>query len=330
MSLKKNWKIVVTDDRYGNYKEEEKVFEEVGAELVIRNFTDSRDAIAGLKDADAILNNLFPMTDEVISSLTKCKVISRYGVGYDNVNVKAATDSDIWVARVPDYASEDTSDQALALFLGCVRKIAFKDRAIRTGSWNLHKEQPNYRITGKTFGIIGYGGVGVAMHRKLAGLSLAKVLIHDPSEDPDFIKSRGGRKVDLDELLRQSDYISLHLPLKETTRHLIDRPQLEMMKERAILINTSRGGVINEAVLAEFLKAKRIAGAGLDVFETEPLPEVSPLRALDNVILSDHAGWYSEESLRELKMKAAMNIVEVLKGNAPLYPVNSIASVLEA
>ena len=324
-----SWKVIVTDDRYGNYHEEEKVLSEAGAVLEVRNFTSPREAAEGLKDADAILNNLFPMTREIVSGLQSCRIISRYGVGYDNVDVRAATKNNIWVARVPDYASEDTSDQALALFLGCVRKIAYKDRMIREGGWNLHKQQPNYRITGKTFGIIGYGGVGMAMHRKLAGLSLARVLVYDPTEDPKLIKSRGGIKTELEQLLTESDYISLHLPLNESTLRLIDRPQIEMMKERAILINTSRGGIINEQALAEALETGRIAGAGLDVFETEPLPSESRLRTLDNVILSDHTGWYSEESLKELKMKAAMNIAEVLKGGEPLYPVNRPVGVRE-
>ncbi len=323
------WRVVVTDDRYGDYGEEEKVLSEIGARLEIKNFQNSREAVEGLNGVHAILNNLFPMTDEVISSLDSCRVISRYGVGYDNVDIASATKNSIWVARVPDYASEDTSDQALALFLGCVRKIAYKDRAIRNGKWNLHNEQPNYRITGKTFGIIGYGGVGQALHRKLAGLSLAEVLIHDPTEDESFIRDHGGRKVSLKELLARSDYVSLHLPLNEKTKQLIDTPQLETMKNRAILINTSRGGIINETALIKALNKGKISGAGLDVFEFEPILPDNPLKKLDNVILSDHTGWYSEESLKELKMKAAMNIAEVLKGSPPLYPVNSVQPVLE-
>ena len=324
-----NWRIVVTDDRYGDYTEEEKVFAEVGADLEVRNFRDEDDALRGLKGAHGVLVNLFPLSGRIIDGLDECRVISRYGVGYDNVDVRQATEKGIWVARVPDYASEDTSDQALALFLGCVRKIAFKDRAIRSGRWNLHKEQPNYRITGKTFGIVGYGGVGLALHRKLQGLSLSRILICDPTEDPEFIRRQGGEAADLETLLTQSDYISLHVPLKENTRNLIGPRELEMMKSRAILINTSRGGVVDEEALASALEERRIAGAGLDVFTHEPLGQDSPFMKLDNVILSDHAGWYSEESLRELKIKAARNIAEVLKGSAPLYPVNQVEPVIE-
>lgn len=318
----KEYRVVVTDDRYGSYREEEEVFRNHGIHLDVCNFQSPGEATRGLKGADAVLCNLFPMTEEVISSLEGCRVISRYGVGYDNVAVDAATAKGIWVARVPDYASEDTSDQALALFLGCVRKISFKDRAIRQGRWNLHKEQPNHRITGKTFGIVGYGGVGQALHRKIRGLSLSRILIYDPTEDPAYIADRGGEKVDLETLLAESDYVSLHVPLRPETRHLIGREELKRMKSRAILINTARGGVVDEAALAWALEAGEIAGAGLDVFEQEPINPDNPLLSSERVILSDHAGWYSEESLKELKTKAALNILEVLQGRPPLYSVN--------
>jgi D-3-phosphoglycerate dehydrogenase len=318
----KDYRVVVTDDRYGSYKEEEEVFKDLNIHLDIRNFQSPQEALEGLKDADGILCNLFPMTGDIIAALDKCRVISRYGVGYDNVAVEAATEKGIWVARVPDYASEDTSDQALALFLGCVRKISFKDREIRRGRWNLHKEQPNHRITGKTFGIVGYGGVGQALHRKIQGLSLSEILVCDPTEDPDFIQDQGAVKVDLETLLSRSDYVSLHVPLRPDTRHLIGKEQFKLMKNRAILINTARGGVVDEAALAEALRSGEIAGAGLDVFEHEPVNPDNPLLLLDRVILSDHAGWYSEESLKELKTKAALNIAEVLQGRSPLYSVN--------
>ena len=317
--------VVVTDDRFGSYREEQEVLAPLGAGLEVKNLGGPPDAIAALRHADAILVNLFPLTAQIISELEKCRVISRYGVGYDNVDVDAATRKGIWVARVPDYCHEEASDQSLALLLACVRKIAYKDRKIRQGAWNLHGDQPTGRIAGKTLGIVGYGRVGRAVHRKVGGFGLGRVLVCDPTEDPEIIRAAGARKVGLRELIEQSDFISLHVPLKPDTLHLIGRSELAQMKPGVILINCSRGPVVDEQALAEALVSGHIGGAGLDVFETEPLPVHSALRSLDNVVLSDHAGWYSEESVVELKRKAARNVAAVLGGGTPLYPVNSVS-----
>ena len=320
----KPYRIVVTDNRYNNYLEENTVFRELGVQVEIHDFTGSEDAVQVLHDADAVLVNLFPMTDKVINSMERCKIISRYGVGYDNVDVEAATAKGIWVARVPDYSLEDVSDHALALLLGSVRKIAYKDRMIREGKWNLHKDWPTYRIAGKTLGIIGFGAIGRTLFRKVSGLGLGRVLVYDPFVHPADIVKEGGTPASLEGLLENSDYISIHAPLTEKTSGLIDRAAFTRMKNNCILINTSRGPLVNEGDLYRALKNGQIAAAGIDVYETEPLPETSPLRTLDNITLSDHTGWYSEESLVELKTKAAQNILAVLKGKKPVYPVNTV------
>ncbi len=318
------FKVAVTDDRYGSYAEEKNVLKEIGAELIILDPEKKEEFDRGIVEADALLVNLHPMTDDLISKLDKCKVISRYGVGYDNVDVEAATKKGIWVARVPDYSIEDVSDQALALLMACVRKIAYKDRMIRNGKWNLHDDQPCHRIKDGVLGLIGYGSISRRFHEKTIGLGLSKVLVYDPFVDDETIKSNGGIPADLATILNDSDFISIHAPLTETTRGMIGKDQLQLMKKGAILINTSRGPVLNEVDVTEALKAGIITGAGLDVFETEPLPVDSLLRKLDNVVLSDHTGWYSEESKKELKTKVALNVVSVLKGGKPVYPVNEI------
>jgi len=316
------FKVIVTDDRYGSYTEETAVLKEIGATVEVHNLGDETETARVLRDADGILVNLHPLPASVIQELQKCRVISRYGVGYDNVSVEAATAKGIWVARVPDYCLEDVSDQALALLLGCVRKVAFKDRRIREGAWNLHREQPSYRIAGKILGLVGYGAIARTLHRKLSGFGLGRVLVFDPYLDPKKIEENGAESVNLRALLKNSDYVSIHAPLSEETRGLIGSRELSLMKRTAILVNTSRGPLIEEKAVAEALADGKITAAGLDVFETEPLPADSPLRQLDNVILSDHAGWYSEESVAELKTKAAQNVLEVLKGGKPTYPVN--------
>lgn len=318
------FKVAVTDDRYGSYTEEKNVLKEIGAELIILDPENKGEFEQKITDADALLVNLHPMTGELISKLDKCKVISRYGVGYDNVDVDAATKKGIWVARVPDYSIEDVSDQALALLLACVRKVAYKDRMIRNGKWNLHDDQPCHRIKDGVLGLIGYGSISRRFHEKTIGFGLSKVLVYDPFVDDETIKSNGGVPVDLATILTNSDFISIHAPLTETTRGMIGKDQLQLMKKGAILVNTSRGPVLNEADVAEALKAGIITGAGLDVFETEPVSLDSPLLKLDNVVLSDHTGWYSEESKKELKTKAALNIVSVLKGGKPIYPINEV------
>jgi len=316
------FKVIVTDDRYGSYEEEKTVLKEIGASVEVHNLGNEGQTIEVLRDADGILVNLHPLPATVIQELQKCRVISRYGVGYDNVSVETATAKGIWVARVPDYCLEDVSDQALALLLGCVRKVAFKDRRIREGAWNLHREQPSYRITGKTLGLIGYGAIARTLHRKISGFGLGRVLVFDPYLDPKKIEENGAESATLRSLLKNSDYISVHAPLNDGTQGLIGSRELSLMKKTAILVNTSRGPLLEEKAVAEALANGKIAAAGLDVFEAEPLPAESPLRQLDNVILSDHTGWYSEESVTELKTKAAHNVLAVLKGGKPIYPVN--------
>ena len=318
------YKVVVTDDRYGSYKEENEVLSELGIEVEVHNFKDKTEAKRVLKKADAVLVNLFPMTKEIILSMDNCKVINRYGVGYDNVDVKAATEKGIWISRVPDYSMEDTSDHALAHLFNCVRKITYRDRMIREGKWDLHKDWPSFRIAGKTLGLIGFGNISKTLFRKVSGFGLGSILVYDPYVDDTAIIKAGGTPVPLEELLKESDYISIHAPLTEETEGMIGSSEFRLMKNSAVIINTSRGPIIDEDALYSALKGGKIAAAGIDVYKTEPLPEASPLRSLDNITFTDHAGWYSEESIVELKTKAARNILEVLKGNKPVYPVNTI------
>jgi len=317
--------VVVTDDRYnGNYRDEEAELAKVDARLVVQNLGSEEEARRALATADGVLVNLFPLGERVIQSLQRCRVISRYGVGYDNVDVGAATRKGIWVTRVPDYSLEEVSDQALALLMACVRKVAYKDRGIRAGKWNIHKDQPTHRVVGGTMGLVGYGAIARCFHRKIAGLGFGRILVHDPYVRPEVLKTAGCVPADLRTLVSQSDFISVHVPLSPDTRGMIGAHEIAAMKKGAILVNTSRGPVVDEKALAAGLREGRLAGAGLDVFEVEPLPLDSPLRALENVVLSDHAGWYSEESITELKIKAARNVAAVLSGGRPIYPVNDV------
>ncbi len=319
------YRVVVTDDRHGRYTEENEVLRAIGVETEVHNLQTEQDAIEVLRGADAILLNLFPMTEAVISSLERCRVISRYGTGYDNVDLDAATQAGIWVTRVPDYAEEDTSDHAIALLMACIRQVAAKDRAIRQGDWNFSLPHRVGRVSGKVLGIAGYGHVGRAVHRKLSGFPFSRILIYDPHKDPQMIRETGAQPASLDQLVKECDYITLHVPLNRETHRLIGAEQFGSMKNGAIIVNTSRGAVVDEEAMADALDDGTVAAAGLDVFETEPLPASNRLRQFDNVVLTDHSGYYSVESIVELKTKAAMNVLRVLRGEPPLYPVNLIS-----
>ena len=317
-----HFKVVVSDDRHKTYDEEKKVLSEIGAEVVVANCFTEDEVIKACRDADGILANLAPITAKVVENLEKCKVISRYGVGYDNVDVAACTRKGIYVANVSDYCAEEVSDHALALLMACARKIVRHDNLVREGKWNITSEEPIYRIAGKTFAFLGYGMIARTLHRKIAGLNFGRVLVYDPFIDESSIKSASAEKVDLKTALKEADYISIHVPLNESTRGMINKEAFDMMKPTAILINTSRGPIIDEQALIDALTSRKINCAGLDVYEKEPIQPANPLLKLDNCVLTDHVSWYSEESIKELKMKAAYNIRDVLTGKIPKYLIN--------
>ena len=292
------------------------------AEVVYNPVGGGEELYAAVRDVDAVMIGLQNFDAALIASMRRCRIISRFGIGYDNIDVDAATRAGIWVARVPDYGWEAVSDHALALFLACVRDLGVLDRRARAGQPG--RRRPMFLVKGRTFGVIGCGGIGRVLVRKLGGFGLARILVHDPYVTAEQVAAAGGEAADLDTLLREADFVSLHTPLTDQTRGMIGAEQLALMKSSAILINTSRGAAVDEAALAAALADGTIAAAGLDVFETEPLPADSPLTGLDNVILTNHLAWYTEESSVELASKAARNIHEVLSGRPPLYPVNRI------
>jgi len=317
--------VVVTDDRFDtSYEMEREMLHGMGANLELMSTPDPEEAIDILAGADGILLNHFSLNRAIIEHLSRTRIISRYGVGYDNVDVEAATEQGIWVSNVPDYGTEDVSDHTIALLLGCVRKLCYKDRRIREGAWNIMSAQKCFRVKDKVLGIIGYGRIGSAVHQKMGGFGLRRIQAYDPYVDPNLMRSRGCEPVGLEQLLKTSDYISLHAPLSTETRGMIGRPEIEMMKLGVIIINTARGPILDERAVIEGLESGRICYCGLDVFDHEPLEADSGFRDLDNIILSDHTAWYTEESQIELRTKAVRNVIEVLQGRRPMYPVNDL------
>jgi len=316
-----DYRVLIADSRYPAHDEERGVLEAIGAEVQIERSDDESKIAAAVAGADGLIVNLAPITADVIAAMDKCKCVSRYGVGYDNVETTALKAKGVPLANVPDYCGEDVSDHAMALLMDCVRKVSRKDRLVRKGQWNLTGIQDVYRIAGKTMGFVGYGMIARVLHRKLSGFNLARFLVSDPFVSAEDAAKADVELVELDELCKQADLISVHAPLLPATTGLIGMKQFELTKPTAMLVNTSRGPLVDEAALVEALKSGKIACAGLDVFATEPLDEASELRNLENVTLTDHAGWYSVESMVELKTKAARNVADALTKGEPTYPV---------
>ena len=314
-------KVLILGSPVPGHRPEREILEPL-AEIVTARVDTGAELAAAVRDVDAAMIGLQPFDAPLIAGMRRCRVISRYGIGYDNIDVAAATGAGIWVARVPDYGWEDVSDHAIALLLACARDLRSYDRLARAGRPG--RPRSLFRMKERTCGVIGCGGIGSALVRKLGGFALARILVHDPYLSAAQIAAAGGVASDLDTLLRESDFVSLHTPLTEETRQMIGAAQLRLMKPMAILINTARGGLVDQDALAAALADGTIAAAGLDVFETEPLPTDSPLVGLDNVILSNHVAWYTEESAVELATKAARNVSEVLAGRPPVYPLNRI------
>jgi D-3-phosphoglycerate dehydrogenase len=317
-------RVLVIDGVFTRYDEEKACLKSIGATVSVCNPRDEDETIARARRADAILVNLHPLTEKVISALPSCRIISRYGVGYDNVDVAAATRAGIWVANVPDYCVEETADHAIALFLSCVRRVTMKDRFIREGLWKKESAHPPSRLSRGRFGIIGYGRIGRTVHRKLAGFGFREFLVCDPYQKKAVMTKSGARPVTLATLLKQADYVSVHVPLSGETRHLLGKNELSLLKEGAVLVNTSRGPVVDEKALAAVLAKGRLAGVGLDVFETEPLPRPHPLLNFPEVVLTDHTAYYSRQSVIELKTRTAENVVHWFRKGRPRMPVNTI------
>jgi D-3-phosphoglycerate dehydrogenase len=318
-----SFRVVVTDSVFASLDIERRVLGEIGAALVPLQATSEAELLDHVGDADGLLVCYAPVTRRVIERLSRCRVIARYGIGVDNVDVEAATERRIYVTNVPDYCVDEVSDHALALLLACARKVAFLDRRVRGGRWDARDAAPVWRLRGRVLGLVGFGKIP----RRLAGAARAlglEVIAYDPFVNAEAMAPHHAAKVGLDELLARSDFVSVHAPLMAETRGLIGEAALRAMKPTAYLINTSRGPLVSLQALIRALREKRIAGAALDVLETEPPADIEALRELDSLIVTPHVAFYSEESVQELQRKAAEEIRTVLSGGTPRYPVNRV------
>jgi len=320
------FKVVVTDYVFPHLEVERQVLGRVGAELVALQAHREEELLEAVADADALLVCFAPVTARVVEAARRCRVIARYGIGVDNVDVRTATARGIVVTNVPDYCVEEVSDHTLALLLACARRVVWLDRKVRAGRWDARDAVPIRRLSGQTLGLVGFGKIPRLVARKAQAFGL-RVLAFDPYVDPAVMREHGVEAVGLRALLERSDYVSVHAPLTPQTEGLVDEATLRWMKPTAYLLNTARGRIVKEGALVRALERGWIAGAALDVLPTEPPPKDHRLLRLENVILTPHVAFYSGESLQELQRKAAEEVARVLTGQAPRYPVNRVAGV---
>lgn len=290
-------------------------------ELVATRASSEDELIANVREADVVLVAGAQITRRVLESLPRCRAVVRYGIGLDNVDLEAATDQSIVVAHVLDFCTEEVSNHAIALLLALARRLLPLHQDVVGGRWRLEHAWGLAPVHGQTLGIIGFGNIGRAVAGKAAAFGV-RVLAHDPYCNPGTATEMGVNLVPLDELLAESDYVSLHTPLTPETRHLIGAAELKAMKPTAVLINTSRGPVVDEPALVEALSKGEIAAAGLDVFEEEPLPPDSPVGGLDNVVLTPHVGSVSPGAMRQLRQEVGRAAADVLRGRWPKHVAN--------
>ena len=312
--------VAVSDSVFPNLDPARQVLAAIGADLQMADSPTPEGIVAAAAAADALLVTYAKITADMIRAMPKCRVISRFGIGVDNVDIDAATGAGIVVTKVPDYCIDEVSDHAMALLLALVRKIPASSARTHGGRWEMKAVVPIHRLRGSVLGLAGFGRIPQLVAPKAKAFGI-RVVAYDPFVPDEAFTQAGVERVDLPTLLATSDYVSVHTPLTPETKHLFNRDTFGRMKRGVYLVNTARGPIIDEAALADALDAGQVAGAALDVMTQEP-PGSSPLFGRDNVIVTPHTSFYSEESLVELQVKAAQEVVAVLSGKSPRNPVN--------
>jgi D-3-phosphoglycerate dehydrogenase / 2-oxoglutarate reductase len=302
---------------------ERELLQAIDAKLVYIDGLDTPEAGATISAADALMVTTHRVPANLIDAMKHCRVISRVGTGLDAIDIPAATAHGIWVAYVPDYSVDEVSTHAIALLLSHARGIPRLIEAARAGSWTNQSVVPLRRLRGQTLGILGFGRIGQMMAAKASGLGM-EVQAHDPFLTPEQIAAAGARPVDWETLLRTSDYLSLHAPLTNNTQKVINAQTLALMKPSAVLINTARGGLIDEEALDQALKTGRLAAAALDVLSVEPPPPDHPLFQNSRVMITPHSAWYSEDANHDVRVRASEEVVRVLRGERPRCPANEL------
>jgi D-3-phosphoglycerate dehydrogenase len=319
--MTQDFTVVVTDQVFPTITAETELLAAIGARLVVADGTPGGVARLG-RTADALLNTYLPVTDELLSQLPACKIVARYGIGVDNVDLAAAARRGIVVTNVPDYSVEEVAAHALTLLLALIRRLPEAGRLVAGGGWGLTGLRPIRRLSTQRVGLVGFGRIARRLAGHLASLG-CEVVVHDP-----YLRPGPGLPplLTLPELLSSCDAVSLHAPLTPRTRNLIGAPELAAMKPGAVLVNTARGGLVDTEAVIEALRAGRLRGAALDVLAAEPPAPGALPGDLPGLLVTPHMAYYSEESIAESQRKAAIQIVKVLTGGQPDYPVREDGS----
>ena len=318
----KPWKVLITDHVWPSTDPEREVLEAGGAEVVVSPDGKEDTLIELGRDADAIMTCFAQVTETVVRAAVRCQVIGRFGVGVDNIAVSTATELGIAVTYVPDYCVDEVSDHVMALMHAWNRRIVLFDRSVKEDGWGSQPLTMRIkRLRGKAIGIVGFGRIGLAVADKAKAFGL-RVLVSDPFVSSESVAASGGELVDLPTLLQNSDFVTLHTPLNSETRNLIGAEELAAMKPDSFLINAARGPLIDEDALFIALQSGTIAGAGLDVMVDNVPSQNHPLFALDNIIITPHVAFFSQESTLELEQRAASEVVSVMHGKMPDNLVN--------
>jgi D-3-phosphoglycerate dehydrogenase len=313
--------VLITDYAWPDLDIERSVLEPLGVELAVAQRGDESELMELVPDADVILSCWKPLTPRVLDRAGRCTLISKFGTGLDNIAVEHATQLGILICNVPDFCLDEVSDHAMALLLACARRIVPFTSETRAGEWNPKNAHSLRRIRGKTLGIIGYGAIAKTLIPKARAFGM-EIMVSTPRLQPGPIEPGITATNDLHALLGASDFVTIHAPATEETRHLIDADALAAIQPTAWLINTSRGALIDEPALIAALQNGTIAGAALDVLAQEPPDPANPLLSMPNVLVTPHAAFSSQESLEDLRHKACQRVVEVLRGDLPQRIVN--------
>jgi D-3-phosphoglycerate dehydrogenase / 2-oxoglutarate reductase len=322
-------RVVVAGASFPSLEPERRALEAIGGSVIDARGLGSAETLKLCRDADGIMTDYFRCSAEVIEKLERCRVICQYGVGLDQIDIPAATRAGIIVTHTPAYCVDELADHALALMLAVARNVVRFDRAVRAGTWDYNSAGLMRRLRGRTLGLLGFGRAGRALASRAQAIGL-EVVAADPFVKDAVFTSAGVESVELPELLARADVLSLHAPLIEETWRYIGRAELAALKPGAIVVNTARGGLIDQEALADALESGHLAGAGLDVLDEEPPSAGERLLALDSVVLTPHAAFLSVESLESVQTQAAEEVVRAVRGEMPRHAVNPEAQALRS
>lgn len=317
-------KVVVADYEYPNLNPEKEAFADVGLEVELADYQcrSEDEVIAAAGGADALLNQYNYITPKVIDSLNKCKVISSYGIGVDKIDVRYATERGIYVCNSPEYNQYEVCDHTIMMILALSRQAVQLDRAVHRGIWGVLKlKNKLYRPYGQTLGFVGFGRIARQICEKVKVFGIRSIC-YDPFVTAEECAAAGAEKAGLDDVMSKADFVSINVPLSDATRHLVGERELRLMKNTAYLVNCGRGAIVDEKAMVKVLREGAIAGAALDTTETEPLPLGHPLLELDNVFITPHGAYYTEESLHSVQYVAARQAALVLAGRKPEHCLN--------